>query len=754
MNDLPNAPGGIPGGQIVLINPNGPGFPAQAAGQLMQMGYAMPQVAQASGPSELEMPMVDVGEIFRALAKRWKLITLCFAAFTGLGVAYIKNTKPVFESKAQLEVQQEKVQVITGNFGTNDFKSLEILKTIELKLTTQSMMQRIIDLNGLASDPSFYVGKTNPPQEDELIWYLKSKVFVELDRGTRLINISVKDTDAARAAQLARSLAEEAKKLSRDENVATAKQAKADLESELERSRKAMADADKAAEQFRREHVGIYLPDKQSEMKTTEVEDVQKQLTQQLSENERKLIHMAAICDKIRQVGGQGAEYLVQVPEIAALPEVVQLQTALNLEEANFAKVDAVYLHKYPKHIEAKQKLEEMRTRLRIAVDNAANGFMNSLSAAKQETEALKTAMKNAKSGALLSQEVYDSWEPLRRQVQAKHDYYDQVLRRYQEAEVAANMNSGLINISDYPVKASRPKWPDKRLILLGSGLLGGAIGVGLALLLRLLDSSVRSLGEGERALRLPGLAAIPVEKESNPMQRLVSSPNAASEVTEAFRALRTSLSLLGKGLHARTFLFTSATAGEGKSYCAVNHAVTLAQQGYRTLIIDADLRKPSLDELLIGRRNVAGLVSHLRGESEVEGAKPCNPTRIPNLFLFSAGVTEKEHPAELLSSQAFQQLLQEAGKWFHRIVIDTPPVNSVTDALLMAREVDSVALVMKAGVTKKAEAQQALKKLAMAGAKPVGFVLNAAPAEALVQGYMGAFSPLPTNAPLALGNG
>jgi capsular exopolysaccharide synthesis family protein len=266
-------------------------------------------------------------------------------------------------------------------------------------------------------------------------------------------------------------------------------------------------------------------------------------------------------------------------------------------------------------------------------------------------------------------------------------------------------------------------------------------MGVGLVLLLRLMDRSVRNLVQGEQVFSLPGLAAVPDAPAKHPIDRLITSPSTTPETAEAFRAMRASLSLLGKGITARSFLFTSPGSGDGKSYCASNFAITLAHQGYRTLLIDADLRKPALDLILLGRRNPSGLITHLQGGEDKDDGKACTPTSIPNLYLFSAGESGDAHPAELLSGQAFRDLIDDAFKWFHRVVIDTPPVNAVTDALLLAREVDSVAMVIRSGKTTRSDTRHAISKLAMAGARPVGFILNGATKEALSTGYTGDYN-------------
>ena len=177
-----------------------------------------------------------------------------------------------------------------------------------------------------------------------------------------------------------------------------------------------------------------------------------------------------------------------------------------------------------------------------------------------------------------------------------------------------------------------------------------------------------------------------------------------------------------------------------------------MARRGYRTLLVDANLRRPTLDGVFLKERPATGLADHLSGQG-TRDASACQRTEISGLYVFSAGVTTR-HPSEVLNEQAFAILLQDAAKWFHKIVIDTPPVGQVTDALPLARHVDSVCLVVRAAVTPRAEVRRAANKLNMAGAKPAGFILNAAPKEALSGGFVGdfaaGFAPAPSFRALA----
>jgi capsular exopolysaccharide synthesis family protein len=640
-----------------------------------------------------------------------------------------------------VEVKQELGNVMgNGEFGTTDFRALEALRTFETKIVTQAMMQRIISRHRLDTDGTFLPLREKPYAADEVIHALSTRVKAQLDKGTRVIDIEVKDSDPQRARDLALSFAEEAVALSKQESSQQAGAASTELKKALEIARADLTKAEAAVQKFRAEHPGVNLPDKPTDLKSSDAEEKIRALVQQQAQARQRTIELTNSLQRIKKLGEARLENLLEISEIAKNQDVQELQKLHAQHEAYFAQVDAVLLPKHPRHIQAKQQLEQVRSNLESAIYNAAAAVENDLNKSREDEVELENEMANAKAANNANLSIYNAFEPLRAEWVAQSEHYEALIKRQKEAAVSRDVSDSLLNISDTPVIASKPYWPSKKVVYGGSFLLGLALGVGLALLLQLLDNTFHTMERAEKELHLTGLAAVPVNPQKEKLLRLLTHPDVPVETAESFRALRTSLSLLGKGVSAKTYLFTSANAGEGKTYCAVNYAVALAQQGYRVLIIDADLRQPSLDGILLGKRNPVGLATHLHGETDKGEDKACNPTRIPNLYLFSAGISLESHPAELLSSQAFRQLLSDAGQWFHKIVIDTPPVNVITDALLLVREVDSVALVLAAGKTTRQQARSAISKLGIAGARPVGFVLNQTHKRALTQGYVGAY--------------
>ena len=689
-------------------------------------------------------PAINFGAMWRELRRRWWVIALCFLFSAGAAVAYVLNAQRIYSAKSTLEVQQEQVRIMGGTgFGPTDVKALENLKTIESKINGEEMMLSVIHRLKLNEDPTFVPKRDHPFNDDELVYLLQKKVQAGLVRGTRLIEIVVQDTDPQRALKIADTFLDECTRAGNQEDTASARAVRTSLEKERDRIREELEAVELTVKQFREAHPDMQLEETHSDLKTNVAEDRVKSLSAEVSSTKSEVVKLTNGIEQLRTAGAAGLEDLLRIPAIASTEEVINLQKVLSAKSADFAATDARYLPKHPSHIRASKELADVRASLLAAARKAGAVMENKLSQARENEVKLTAELKVAKAAALEYQKVAADFDIHASELKVQRDHYNHVLTRLKEAQVSQDFGGNILRITGRPILPTWPIKPQKKLIVAGAGVAGIALGVGLVLLLSLLDRSVRNLEQGEEALALPGLAAVPESPAKHPMDRLLTSPFTAPENAEAFRAMRTSLSLLGKGVTARSFLFTSPSAGEGKSYCASNYAVALALQGYRTLLIDADLRNPTLDLLLLGHRNHAGLVTHLKGaeSSEEDKSKACSPTSIANLYLFSAGEANGTHPAELLSGPAFKVLLQQSLKWFHRVVIDTPPVNAVTDALLLAREVDSVALVIRAGRTSRSDAKQAINKLAMAGSRPVGFILNAASKEALSTGYTGNFN-------------
>jgi capsular exopolysaccharide synthesis family protein len=269
---------------------------------------------------------------------------------------------------------------------------------------------------------------------------------------------------------------------------------------------------------------------------------------------------------------------------------------------------------------------------------------------------------------------------------------------------------------------------PSQTLKYIILGVFGGlASGVALAFALNYLDPSLRNIEQVEQRTGLGVVASVPLIKSRGPVSggagmNLPAVSDRRGVVAEAFRTMRATLAMIsGRDKH-RVFLITSAIPGEGKTFTSSNFAATLAQQGFRTLLIDADLRKPSVSKLFFNENIKPGLSEVLMGSVPLDEA--IVTTQVENLSVLPAGGIAP-NPSELLAQAQFGEMVQSLKAKYDRIVIDSSPVLAVRDPLLLAKSVDACCLIVRAGRSPAKASVQAIRLLAEADTPASGVVLN-----------------------------
>jgi capsular exopolysaccharide synthesis family protein len=331
----------------------------------------------------------------------------------------------------------------------------------------------------------------------------------------------------------------------------------------------------------------------------------------------------------------------------------------------------------------------------------------------------------------------------LKREAETNKALYDGLLTKLKEAGISAGLRSSNIRIVDPAMVPTYPARPAKTRNIALSFLVGLVGGIGLALLREYMDNTVKSPDDIETLAHLPSLAVVPTFTESNgdrPRVKLLKGASTnghekrielvaqhlpKSQMSEAFRALRTALLLSQADHPPQVILVTSALPREGKTTAAANLAVTLAQLGDRTLLIDADLRKPGVGRLLnLGSGKYAGLSSYLAGVSSLDLVTIQHPA-IPNLSAIPTGPLPP-NPADLLSSHKLTDAIAELRTKFKFIVIDSPPIMAATDAVILSVKADGVLLVVRSGETPKEAFTRTRDLLLSVKCHILGVVLNA----------------------------
>jgi polysaccharide biosynthesis transport protein len=318
------------------------------------------------------------------------------------------------------------------------------------------------------------------------------------------------------------------------------------------------------------------------------------------------------------------------------------------------------------------------------------------------------------------------------------------VLQRMKEIGVAAEPRTSNVSLVEKATPPRTPSQPKRKKTLLMSALMGLIGGVALALFFEYLDNTLKTPKDVERYLRLPNLGIVPDLSSLNGRRytprRLPYTPpqlpnslasgegpilvlyrHRFSVVTEAYRAIRAAILLSRAGESPKTILFTSGLHGEGKTVSVVNTAFVFAQMGVRVLLIDADLRCPSCHSVLKMDRGL-GLTEVLTGQRGAE--EVIRPTKLNHLSLLSAG-SLPPNPAELVGSKKMQETIASLREGYDYILIDSPPVMQVSDAVLLSTMVEGVVLVVSSQQTPKDVAKEACARLNYARAKILGVVLN-----------------------------
>jgi capsular exopolysaccharide synthesis family protein len=312
----------------------------------------------------------------------------------------------------------------------------------------------------------------------------------------------------------------------------------------------------------------------------------------------------------------------------------------------------------------------------------------------------------------------------LKREWETNKGLYSGLLERMKEVGVAAGIERDIGAIIDRALVPGAPFAPSLRGNLMKAVLLGLIGGIGLALLLNLLDNTVRDPEEVERLVQLASLGLVPKIDPKGlssevPMEMLSYAARGQS-VSEAFRSIRTSLMFATPGGAPNVLMVTSAAPAEGKSTTVVNLGSVLAQTGASVLLVDGDLRKPRLHTVFKVPRG-PGLTEYLvRGASEGH----FYPTPVDNLSVLTAG-TPPPNPAELLSSNALDRLLEELSDRFDYVILDSSPVMGLADPVVLSTKVKGVVLVSAAGKVSRGALREAVKRLRAVDAPLVGSVLN-----------------------------
>jgi exopolysaccharide transport family protein len=706
---------------------------------------------------ELPSKESPLGEYIRVLVKRkWTVLVCLVTIFSVVAIASLKTT-PIYEASGSIEINKPDSGLV--NFSNSPTFNVDYYDPTELETEVMILQSDLLALQvvkelGLDRRPEFG-GKTpalpssldlapDPLQADAsrtsaLLSSFRGNLRVTLPPNTHIIKLSFRNPDKDLTAHVVNTLMSTYTENNFKSRFDSTMQASDWLSKQLVDLQMKVETSQEKLVRYQKEHEILGIDEKQN-ITTAKLDELNKALTAAESERMDKesvyrLVQSGdadtiASAASVLDAAGTGAQSASGLLETLRGKEAdVKIQAA---------ELSTQFGPSYPKVAQLNTQLKEIDAQILKETRKIADKIRGQYMAAVQRETMLHDALEKQKQEANKLNESAIEYSILKRDLESYRTLYEGLMEKMKEAGVSAGLKSNNFRIVDVARVPTYPIEPNIPRNLTFAFMLGLTSGVGLAFLLEGLDNTVRTTEQAQIISGLPPLGMIPMGSRtareganakrlviatSNEAVELVTQVRPQSQMAESYRALRTSLLLSNLGAPPKVIMVTSALPQEGKTTTSINCAVVLAQKGIRVLLIDADLRRPSIHKTL-GMGPRSGLSNVLTGSATLQQTITRSAI-LPNLSILPAG-TPPPNPAELLASPNMRNALEELRGQYDHIVVDTPPTLSVTDAVVLSPAADAIVLVIRSGQTTKQALRRSRDILMQVNAKVSGVLLNA----------------------------
>jgi len=547
------------------------------------------------------------------------------------------------------------------------------------------------------------------------------RIHVKPIEGTRLVDVHFTAPDPELAARIANEVVKAYIDLNLEIKLKTTKEAVQWLSDRVEEERKKVERAEVALLSYR-DNKGI-LTDFSSNAESIAAQELA-QIKGQVVAAESQRVGMETRYQQALALESN-PDMLDSIPEIMdndLVREVKKMEVKLYNRMSELSKK---YGRNHPQMVAIQSELDELKNRMKEETTRIINSLRNDYKLAVAREQSLKRLLDQQKNRILDLNKKAIQYRVLQRQAESSKHMYDLLIRRLKETTLSEEMRTGNIRVIDRAQIHAYPVNIFTRQKVRNAMVLGLILGIGLAFLLEFLDNTIKIPEEIKKYFDIPYLGPVPIyepeETAENEYQELITLHSPKSTASESFRGLRTNIIFSSADADPQVLLITSAGPSEGKTSCAANLAVTMAQAGSRTIVIDCDMRRPRLHTVFSAERET-GISTLLVGASEMGDS--IIRTRVENLDIMPSGPIPP-NPSEILGSNKMQAIIDDLRKTYKRIIIDTPPITAVTDAAVLSRIVDGVIMVIRAADTPRQIVENGVAKLKGVNAHILGAVLN-----------------------------
>ena len=690
---------------------------------------------QAEGSeAEEELNLLDYWLLLRKHTRQ--IFGLAFA-ITLLAALIAFQMTPVYRSTALLLIENSKSKAlnladlydIQGSGGLEAFNSqVQILKSRpiaemvihKLKLTEHPAINPPKKSSWFSFVPEGTPEEIKAAEYEEVLRAFYKALTIEPVLKSQIVKVSFDSTDRELAAQVANALAEAYIENDLEARSQMTQRANIWLTRHMEGLRKKLEESEKQLQEYREQEniidsKGVVLSGSGKQLE---------EISTNLIAARQRMAEAESAYNQVKNYRKQPTETLESLPAVLRNTSVQQMKEAESVASRKLNELHSRYTPAHPKVIAAESELRSAREAVKREVGAVVDGISKDYELARANVAANTRALDQVKSDIQNLTRKEFKLGVLVRETESNKQLYDLFVSRAKETDVASNLQSTAGRIVDPAVVTITPLKPKKLLVIGIALLLGLLAGVALVFVLDYLDNTLHNVADVERRLGVDVLGAVQVLENENGKQTVAARAfleNPNSLFAESVRTVRTAVLLSAIDEPHRVVMVTSTVPGEGKTTLAINLAFALGQMK-KVLLIDGDIRRPSLGAAIGGLEGKRGLVDFLADEAPL---KECiHATENPKVFILPAG-KRFNSPLELLSSHRFGETIAKVKEVFDVVIIDCPPLKPVSDSLVISGYANAVLYVVKADSTPHQLASAAIKRLHAINAPLLGVVLN-----------------------------
>lgn len=681
---------------------------------------------------------LDFRRYFDALRKYvWAVLAIMAIAITA-AVIYTNRQPNIYEAQASIQIEPrlpdllgQGQEILTGvaTAGTVDYYKQQKMVLGSYRLVRQTVETHHL-YNLLFNDI-----ERNDRKVEDLIELATSRLrrmlSIRYPDQDRIMYVVVRNTDPKLAAQIANAHVSTYVDYAKGLLSTDTKQASGALSTEFDEVEGRLRDAESALYKYQQDNdlLAVTLEERQSMVSagiTT--------YTLKLNDTHARRIELNARLERMHSASTQDvlSSPILMITEKGDNTAFDALRAQYYSERNKFIEAEKEVGPKNPQYQMQKAKMDDIHSALETEATRMMAGLEEQLQAVIATETALRNEVNKATKEALELGPKVVAYNELLRKKKSTEDRYNILRSRLSTSELTDRMNRNIDSTNVRPLDIAlvpgAPVYPSLRMNVVAASVLSLLLGLGLVFLIVFFDRSIKSTADATQATGAPLLGIIPMIEENELAESTDGNRDLyvhrfpASNVAECCRSLRTNIMFSAADRKLKTIVVSSANPREGKTTSVIYLGTTMAQSGQRVLLIDTDMRRPRL-HASTGVSRQTGLTNLIVGDLDYDDV--IKVTEIPNLFVLPCGPLPP-NPAELLMTQRFQTVLAELATRYDRIILDSPPLQVVTDAVVLSRHTDGVILVAKSGKTLRDELRRSSRQIRGVGGTIFGVIVNA----------------------------